>query len=267
MNASIPRDQLPNRRFFLTGTPPESLPATVSLTDAHSVAHARTVLRMQVGNPVIAVDPETRSGYRATIIGLGKTALVLELIEKLALPPDTTPAGWLGVAMVKEQRWDWLLQKATELGMGRLTPLATERTIVHVGDPAKKQERWQAIAQAAAGQSEGLFIPPVDLPNTLTDFLDQTQAVPCRWLLQEDGEDRIPLHRAISQLGRSALVPVSAIQWSALIGPEGGWTAPERQQIIAAGFTPVALGKRILKTETAVMALLSAVMLSANYSS
>jgi 16S rRNA (uracil1498-N3)-methyltransferase len=248
----------PSKRFFvqfpalLTHFPTELL-----ITDHTTVHYLRTVVRIRTGEGVILVDPERGTAYQATIQDVEKSGITAAIAAVLSSPTDSLPEVTLAVALIKEQRWDWLLQKSTELGVAQIQPLLAERSVVKLGpaDLGKKRERWQAVLQSAAEQSEGLFIPQVLTPRTVVDFCHEKSSSPC-FLLKERGEDRPTLKTALHGILLSAPKPKALCL---AIGPEGGWTPAELQLFQQSGFEAVSLGDRILRSETAAIAAMAAV--------
>src|SRR5690606_5270658 len=138
----------------------------------------------------------------------------------------------------------------------RIIPLQAERCTVkihQVRDIEKKLARWQAVVQNAAEQSEGLFVPEITSPMSLMQFAGAVEEVPVRLLLQERGE-RPALKAVLTH------PDFQTSRYAAAIGPEGGWNEAELQLFRFAGFLPVSLGARILRSETAAMALMSALL-------
>jgi 16S rRNA (uracil1498-N3)-methyltransferase len=245
------------KRFFITfDQPPAELPAVLTVEDEFVVHHLRTVMRAKVGESVVLVDGGRRQAYLGKLQGLEKRSvqvLVQALIEK---PADPLPAVMLAVALIKEQRWDWLIQKATELGVEVIQPIASERTMVKLGDKdiSKKLERWEAVMRSAAEQSEGLFIPRLLSPISV-DVLCANPLLGQFWrvLLAERGENRDTLKTTLENLDISQPIMFA-------IGPEGGWTDQELKQFESAGFTFASLGQRIMRSETAALAAMAAVV-------
>jgi 16S rRNA (uracil1498-N3)-methyltransferase len=136
--------------------------------------------------------------------------------------------------------------------------LLSERTVIKLseGDISKKQARWQAVVRSAAEQSEGLFIPqvlkPVHLPDFCPEFRKGEPDSALRMVLVERGA-RLALKSLLSGLQANQPVTIA-------IGPEGGWTAAELDALNRAGFVPASLGMRILRSETAAMAAMAAVV-------
>jgi 16S rRNA (uracil1498-N3)-methyltransferase len=142
---------------------------------------------------------------------------------------------------------DWVVQKATELGVSRIIPVVTERTVVRLDTQQAQRRRlhWQAIAVAACEQSGRDRIPGVDAPLTLAEFLGNPASGATRVLLSSAADLKV------TDLPR----PPSGIL--VLIGPEGGLAQAEQRAALAAGFVAVRLGPRVLRTETAAVAALT----------
>lgn len=153
----------------------------------------------------------------------------------------------LAVAVPKGDRADWMLQKLTELGVSTIIPLKTEHSVVLPRET--KQERWQRILVEACKQSKQAWIPELKPLSTINEALQQKAEL--KLLLDQNGK---PIREALQQLPKTTL---------AFIGPEGGFTDGETQQLKTAGCVPVSLGKHILRIETAAMAL-AAVILASN---
>jgi 16S rRNA (uracil1498-N3)-methyltransferase len=245
------------KRFFITlEKPPVALPQLVSLSDEFTVHHLRTVCRAKSGEGVVAVDGVREVAYRASIQAISKQSVELQLEAIVSASSAALPPVTLAVALLKEQRWDLVLQKATELGVRTIHPLMAERSVVklNASDLARKTERWQAVARSAAEQSEGLFIPEICVPMRLADFLATPSQPDARSvLLLERGAQRQSLRTVFSSL--TAQTPVIMA-----IGPEGGWAPSEINQLTQAGFAEASLGGRILRSETAVLAAMAAVV-------
>jgi 16S rRNA (uracil1498-N3)-methyltransferase len=141
---------------------------------------------------------------------------------------------------------DLVIQKATELGVSRIVPLLTERTVVKL-DPTqagRKLQHWQGIAIAACEQCGRNILPKVDEPTPLREFVRSASPTDTRVLLSPEGTTRV-----------RDLAPATHV--TVLIGPEGGLTEDEQASAVKAGFERVRLGPRILRTETAAIAALT----------
>jgi 16S rRNA (uracil1498-N3)-methyltransferase len=246
------------RRFFTQQEQPLTVfPSTIFLRDPLVVNHIRAVLRMSPGEEVLLVDSAHEALYRGSLVTVQKQEVSVSLLERLPVVASALPPVYLGAALIKEQRWDWLLQKITELGARGLVPLQTQHTVVKVKDADKKLSRWQGVLASAAEQSEGMFIPQLSSPKTVAGFCDWAEGLTptpgVKILLLERGADRSPLRELVRQQRTSAGAP-----WVVALGPEGGWSEGEIERFRERGFHPVSLGGRILRSETAAVALMSA---------
>ncbi|UUR07627.1 16S rRNA (uracil(1498)-N(3))-methyltransferase [Sphingomonas glaciei] len=206
---------------------------------AHYLAN---VLRLGEGAELLLFDG--RSGeWQAAIEAAHKKKLVLR-VQRQTRPPETLPDLTLAFAPVKRAPLEWLVEKATELGVARLQPVITHRTVVERLNP----DRLLAIAVEAAEQCGRTRLPEL-LPAIKLDTL---LAAPPGPILFADETGGVPLASAVRP-GPATL----------LIGPEGGFTPEERERILTAGATGVGLGPRILRAETAALAALSLYMAAA----
>lgn len=242
------------KRFFVPlNESISTFPCELSVTDDVVVHHLRTVMRAKSGEAVVIVDGERGHAYAAVIQNLQKHSVFLRVEWKLEVETTSLPHAVLAVALIKEQRWDWLLQKATELGVRTIQPLLAERSVIRLGasDVPKKLERWQAVLRSAAEQSEGLFIPTILPPLAVQEYLAQSSGDALRLLLRERGENRQSLKQALRTLQAEQSVTFA-------VGPEGGWAERELTAFEQAGFLSVSLGQRILRSETAAVAAMAA---------
>lgn len=227
------------------------------MSDEFTVHHLRTVMRAKPQELVTIVDGARETSYAAIIQDLQKHSVVLQVTQKLEIANNRLPHAVLAVSLIKEQRWDWLLQKATELGVRTFQPLLAERSVIRldVADIPKKLERWQAVLRSAAEQSEGLFIPEILPPLTVKDYLSSLPPDviknAMKLILRERGDERQTLKQQLASLD-----PQQATIFAT--GPEGGWSEKELISFEQAGFTAVSLGARILRSETAVVAAMAA---------
>jgi 16S rRNA (uracil1498-N3)-methyltransferase len=142
---------------------------------------------------------------------------------------------------------DWVVQKATELGVSRIAPLFTERSMVRLDEKqaARKVQHWRAIAIAACEQSGRNQVPEIETPTALYEMLEQRTASGAALILSPGAALRI------------ADVPATESGATVLIGPEGGLAEVEQETALRSGFTPVRLGPRVLRTETAAVCALT----------
>jgi 16S rRNA (uracil1498-N3)-methyltransferase len=216
--------------------------------------HLRGSLRVSPGEELWLAD-DRRRRYRMQVESADRGAVTGRILEERQGPPPSACRLVLGQALLKGERMDWLIQKATELGVAGILPLVTARTIVRpvTGRTDKQQQRWQAIALEAAQQSERWDLPEISPPIAHSDFLSREVLSAVKLILAERGEGTSLGSLALTSAGQGPSSIVLAV------GPEGGWSDEEVAQALAAGFLPVTLGKRILRAETAALASLSVI--------
>ena len=198
--------------------------------------HLLKVLRFPVGQTITLFNGDGFD-YHAIVIRTKKTCNV-EIVSQQKNESESSLDLTLAQGIAKGEKMDLLIQKAVELGVTRIIPIQTERCVVRlkVDKVAKRIDHWQKIANHACGQSGRSVIVDISLPQTLTE------------LLNESNHNGFVLHhRAADNLHTMEKQSKATI----LIGPEGGLSNEEIKQSIEAGFQPLLLGKRILRTETA----------------
>ncbi len=215
------------------------------------------VLRMQPGEAVILFDG--RGGqWQAAITRMGRSDVQVEVGAHEPIEREATRAVWLAPGMPANERMDWLVEKATELGVAGIAPLITERSVLRLsGERAeRKQAHWQGVAAAACEQCGRNRVPQIDAPRGLSDWLAAPVAPTLRRLVLSLEADARPLSHAMAGDTRAPVLLLS--------GPEGGLAPQEVAQARAAGFEPVTLGPRVLRAETAPLAALSWLTLGAD---
>ena len=228
------------------------LPVELNAVFALPAAAARhaQVLRLQPGDPIQLFDGQG-GAWRGEVVSMGRQevqARALALRDVQARPQQEVT---LAVGMPANERMDWLVEKATELGVTRLVPLVTERTVVRLqGERASKRvAHWQAIAAGACEQSGRDVLPVIEPVQPLTTWL-QTQ-------VRQDDRFRMCLSLAPDAQDAATLTWSRAQAWCAALGPEGGWSANEEVALQRHGFTPVSLGPATLRSETAALTVLA----------
>jgi 16S rRNA (uracil1498-N3)-methyltransferase len=209
--------------------------------------HIARVLRLKAGDPLTVFDG--RGGEHAARIEAFRTgAVVIEVGESAATERESPLSLTLAQGVARGERMDWVVQKATELGVTRIVPLLTERSVVRLDarQSARKLQHWQGIATAACEQSGRNRIPAIATPLGLHDFLER------------GGHERAT-RLVLSPTGALGLNDLQALDGAVvvLIGPEGGLAESEARAALRAGFIAVRLGPRILRTETAAVAALT----------
>lgn len=208
--------------------------------------HIARVLRLGAGDALIVFDGEGGE-YAARIEAVRKGEVTVAVLERRAVGRESPLPLTLAQGVSRGERMDWVVQKATELGVSRLVPVLTERSVVRL-DPRQAQSKrrhWQGIAVAACEQSGRDRVPEVASPVALVQFLRALPQGGTRLLLSPEGSAAL-----------EALAPPAG-DLIVLIGPEGGLTEDERRAACGQGFTALRLGPRVLRTETAAVAALA----------
>jgi len=228
-------------------TPPGLVHRGELLIEGEEFAHLSHVMRKKAGDTVRVVDGQGNA-YDVTILEISRQTARCAINQTHTRLNEAGIEVTLGVGLLKNaSRFDFLVEKATELGVMSVVPLLTERTIGHHA----KVERWHKLALAAMKQSGRSVLPRVQVPQHLPDFLGSVSAAMLR-LLPDEKQER-PLLTDV--LGGRTLHSVVIC-----IGPEGGFSPHEVSHATSAGFTPVSLGPRRLRTETAALVAVASVL-------
>ncbi len=209
-----------------------------------AVNHLRNVLRLRRGDVFLGYDGLRELRLRVEAARGAEVVVVIEAQREL--PPAPGGRIILAPALVKGRRWDWLLEKAAELGVGEIAPVAAARCVVRVSEEeaAEKTARWRRVLGAAAAQCAGR-IPEISAPVALSGFLHRVSGESNKYLLISK-DDALPLLELVEASDPGKIV--------LLIGPEGDWTEEEAAAAEAAGFRAASLGPLILRAETASLA-------------
>lgn len=229
------------RRFFV----PAVRRGAAELTGSDA-EHLVRVLRAEVDQLYEISDNQDL--YLARITVARKSSVVFEVVEKLNAPIASGQLI-LVAALFKFDHFEWMLEKAIELGIDKIVPFEatrTERGLLQAS--VKRKVRWERIAVEASQQSRRIRLPIVADATSFSSILETSAAV--RVFLDED-----PATPAI--LRRLPQVPATSSPVALLIGPEGGWTDSERKQALDKGWLACSLGQTILRAETAAIAGLS----------
>jgi 16S rRNA (uracil1498-N3)-methyltransferase len=216
------------------------------------------VLRMQPGHTLTLFNGEGGE-FNAEVQHMGRSDVRVLVGEHRNAECEAAMQVHLAVGMPANDRMDWLVEKATELGVHRITPLMTERSVVRlIGERAeKKQAHWQAVAVSACEQCGRNRVPVIDVPESLNAWLARQtpQAAVVHGVLS--------LHASTQPLNAlRAGAGASKTTWVLLNGPEGGLTDAEDAAARAKGFAAVSLGERVLRAETAALGALALLTLS-----
>lgn len=225
----------------------------ISITGT-DVNHIKNVLRLEKGSWIIACDGDG-TDYISRIIDMDShhVSLNIEKIQETDTELSTKLVLFQGLP--KGDKMELIIQKTVELGVYEIIPILTKRCVVKLNESKalKKQERWQAIAEAAAKQSGRGIIPKVNAPVILEKAFDIAVSLEYN-MIPYELQDGIDESRKIvaNACGKKSV--------GIFIGPEGGFEKDEVAQAVNRGIKPVTLGKRILRTETAGMAFISILM-------
>ena len=214
----------------------------------HAAEHVMRVLRLGVGDAVTLFNGDGNN-YQATIRAAGKHAVTLLVSSEQGAANESPLALTLAQAVARGEKMDWIVQKATELGVIRIVPLLTERTQVQLDSmrAQKRLEHWRAVAVSACEQSGRARVPDITAPSTLQEWLTCLPVNPGLLVALQPEAQLKPrdLHFATP---RGILVS----------GPEGGMGDRDLSELHDAGFISLSLGPRVLRTETAGLAALAA---------
>ena len=202
--------------------------------------HVARVLRLRAGAPLVLFDG-SGGDFRAEIVAVEGDRVRARVGERSAGLRESPLAITLVQAVSRGERMDWTLQKATELGVKRIQPVLSARSVVRLDDQqaAKKLRHWQAIVAGACEQCGRSVLPEVRAPLDLARFLAESTREGQRLVLSPNGPASL------------AGLASTAARVELLIGPEGGLDDAEIDAATRAGFAPVRLGPRVLRTETA----------------
>lgn len=237
-------------RFFIT--PDQVRDTTITITD-EDVRHIAMALRMKTGDELLLCDGEGTE-YNVKIVQFDRSKVWTEIVGRSKRAPRY-PRLTLGQGLPKSDKMDFIVQKATELGVSAIVPLITERTIVKIKDRELRRARWQKIAREAAMQSNRPDIPLIEQIQSFHDFIFPPDPgplphAPGSLLLLPWEEGTEPIKNVLRAHSDSENIVV-------LVGPEGGFSSSEAEKAKDRGFHLVSLGPNILRTETAAVAVLS----------
>ncbi len=237
---------------------PVALSAGTEMDLPATAARHVQVLRHQPGDGITLFNGEGGQ-WQATIVRMGRSDVVVRVNSFDAIEREPTLQVHLALGMPANERMDWLVEKATELGVASIQPLQTAHTVLKLsGERAtKKQQHWQAVAVAACEQCGGNRVPLIHPVANLSAWLASTgngrSAGPLQLVLSL-AEGARPIAEQLARGPGNGSEPLLAV--CVLSGPEGGLSAQEDSAASAAGFLPTTLGPRVLRAETAALSAL-----------
>lgn len=229
-------------RFFVE---PGTLDGESAELDRHLSHRLRHVLRLRRGDRVVLVDG--RGGeYEVALEDVSSPTVRIRILSRYDRAPEPRARVVLYQSIIKGDRFDWVLEKGTEIGVAKFVPLVSDRGVVRPrSGRVERTERWRRIVTEAAEQSGRSHLPEVAAPLSLGDALESAEGLR---LLPWESERQTTLRQALKQaVGKSKTAPLVSI----FIGPEGGFTREEVDRAVDLGVRTVSLGPRILRSETA----------------
>jgi 16S rRNA (uracil1498-N3)-methyltransferase len=237
-------------RFYARDLDPSHDGAVLSAEESH---HLVRVLRLVRGDDVVVFDGRGHE-YRARVTRADRHAASVAIIEALPPSPEPPIAIMLAQAVLKGEKMDGVVRDATMAGVSRIVPLVSERTFAKLSSLVRAHalERWQRVAVASAKQCRRSRLPEIAQPRQFLEWLDTP--FPGRRLLLAEPQPGAAAHALRDALGEAPPPAVCCI-----VGPEGGWTAEERQAAENAGCPPVTLGPMTLRADAAGLVAVSVV--------
>lgn len=213
--------------------------------------HASRVLRLREGDAVQIFDGAGNE-CQGVIAELGGKRVVVGSIAATSTDRESPLQAVLAQAMASSEKMDWVIQKATELGVTEIQPLDTERSVARLTPErtAKRVEHWQQVAISACEQCGRNLLPKIHAPLDIMVWLQQMKELPDTKIILLP-ESMASLHAQAKPHGKVIL----------LIGAEGGFTQAESDSALRCGFTPIRMGARVMRTETAAIAGLAALQM------
>lgn len=238
-------------RFFVE--PSQSAGPSIELSDREA-HHAATVLRLQSKDRVVVLDGHG-SELLCNVAEIGKHRVVLHVYQRNKIPPLPYRLT-LVQAVPKGKTMETIVQKATELGAWRVSPIISDRTVAHIDEDNSetKMEKWSWISIDSIKQCGSAWMPQISEPVPLADYLANPEKCELNLIasLQPDARHpRIFLNDFVKEKGRR---PKSVAVW---VGPEGDFTPAEMNAVRGAGVLPITLGQLVLRSETAAFYCLS----------
>lgn len=212
---------------------------------ADAAHYVSKVLRLKAGRPLLLFNGQGGE-YQAVLTTVDRRSVAIDVESFIEVYRESPLRVELAIGISRGERMDWVVQKATELGVSAITPLFTERTEVKLDESrqASRLQHWQQVAISACEQSQRTGVPVVSPPQQFNGFLESCSA-----------QHKLVLHPTAEAAGLNPQEAVETV--CVLVGPEGGFSEAEIDSSIRRGFKPWQLGPRVLRTETAPVVALS----------
>lgn len=239
-------------QFFVE---PEQIQDKKIVITGKDVNHIKNVLRMKIGEELSVSNGEDGKEYRGIIEEFAENEVICSVAFVKEDGVELPSKVYLYQGLPKADKMELIIQKAVELGVYEIIPVATKRAVVKLDEKKSKSKiaRWQAISEAAAKQSKRAIIPKVADVLSLKEALKDCEKAEVKVIPYELAEGMDKTKEIISNLKPGQDVAI-------FIGPEGGFDENEIEASVVAGVTPITLGKRILRTETAGFTIISWIM-------
>ncbi len=239
------------RRFY---APPVSFQEGIVSLSSEESRHLRDVLRLKNEDEAFVFDGRGNEySCKVQNAGHGNRPAILEVNEKVAPPcPESLLCLTLGLSLLKGEKFDLVVQKATELGVTRIIPVMTTRSEVRLTDNSgsnKRVERWRRLALEACKQAGRSVVPEIESPIEFKKFVERASGETTRLMFAE------ACGRTLSEV--SSEINPNDRSLTALIGPEGGWDDDEIDVAKKAGWKIVTMGGRIVRAETAAIVVIA----------
>lgn len=241
-------------RFFVDPSLIDRLTQTVVIEDQGQIKQILTVLRLREGDELDLLDGRGElypCKINSLVSGRGKSSankIICSFESHSPALTEATTALTVAVPVLRGTRFEWALEKLTEIGVARIVPIILERSVItYDGEKnisASKFQRWKSIVREAAEQSERALIPDVVSPENFASFVKRQELVSATKFIGAERADAQPINNAVDTISGAQNICIA-------IGAEGGFTDEEFALSFTHGFRPISLGKRILRAETA----------------
>lgn len=237
--------------FFVS---PEQIDEQFVTIRGNDVNHIKNVLRMKAGEELLVSNGLDRD-YFCQIETITDEEIKAKILQEDFAGTELPTELYLFQGLPKADKMELIIQKAVELGVKEIIPVATKRCVVKLDDKkeASKLKRWQAISESAAKQSRRMIIPEISPVMTFKEAINRASTFDMGIIPYENFKDMEETRNILKGVGKAMKIGI-------FIGPEGGFEESEIQYAMDNGIKPISLGKRILRTETAGLAILSVLM-------
>jgi 16S rRNA (uracil1498-N3)-methyltransferase len=245
------------QRYFVAADQLQHNTATITGDDAH---HIMRVMRAREGDVIIVANGVDRT-VEAAITSMEKDRVTASILRELGMGSEPGVRVWLAQSLPKGDKLETVIQKCTEIGVARIVPFLSERTVVQYDakKEAKRLDRWHKIAKEAAEQAHRSVIPDISTPLSFRELLKLSQTADLRLFCYEK-EAGTQLRDVLGEWVKRLPDAASGKAVVVMVGPEGGFSEREASEAEENGFLPVGLGSRILRTETAGMVALTCIL-------